>query len=188
MSAAKSRSRAPSGPPAPHPFLVGTALVLLRVLPGAIFLDACHHKFVASGLSVGEVFDAFWRYDYRPLLLAAIEEPPRLFGWSFRPWSTFLDAVLLGSETWERLVSGAILVFEALLGASLVLGACTRAMAVLGALLVAAFGLTKATWLFTVGQTNWTLFVMLLAVAFLAAGRTWGLDARLARRLPSWIS
>ncbi|MCA9687845.1 MAG: hypothetical protein KC457_37145, partial [Myxococcales bacterium] len=61
-------------------------------------------------------------------------------------------------------------------------------VAVLAALLMAVFGLAKAAWIFTPNTSNWLLVVLLLAAAFLAAGRVFGLDAKLAGRWPRWIS
>ena len=172
----------------PHPLLQRLALVMIRVLPGAILIDAVRYKLDAGGATIGEAFYNFWRYDYRGLLEAAIAQPPEIFGVPFGGYSWFLQHVMLGSETWERFLSGGILVFEGIAGICLVLGCCTRLMGFLAALLMACFGLAKATFFLTVKQNNWTLTALCLAAAFLAAGRVWGMDSRLQFRLPRWIS
>jgi len=165
-----------------------TAIVVLRVFCGAIFLSTAHWKLIRPGLPVGETFRQFTERDYLPLVQYAVAHPPIVLGWKMTWFSSMLDTVALGGNA-PYVIAGAVLIFEALLGISLVLGLGTRLMAFLGALLMAVMGLCKGLFFLTVTKgTNWYLAVMLLALALMAAGRVWGLDARLRHRLPRWIS
>lgn len=173
----------------PHPLFQRAALVLLRVFPGALLVDSALYKLTfGAPATLGEAIERFRVDDYRVLVQAAIEEPPRLFGHPFTAFAGFLEATALGSPAWERFVCGSLLGFELLAGALLVLGLGTRLVAVLAALLMIVFGLAKAAWILTPTTSNWLLVVMLLAAAMLAAGRVLGADARLAGRWPRWIS
>ena len=176
-------------PPSPHPFLQRLALVLLRVFPGAVLLDSAIYKLTFDEApTMGDAIERFRMADFHPLVEAAIADPPRLFGHPFHAFGSFLEAVALGSPSWERFVCGSLLAFELLAGVLLILGLGTRLVAVLAALLMAVFGLAKAAWIFTPNTSNWLLVVLLLAAAFLAAGRVFGVDAKVAGRWPPWVS
>ena len=163
-------------------------LTALRVFTGALFLGVAHWKLIKPGLPLGETITRFTEYDYLPLVRHAIENPPEVFGTRWTWFSNMLDSVALGGSA-PYVIAGAVLFFEGLLGISLVLGACTRLMAFLGALLIAVMGLAKGLTFLTVTQgTNWILVMVLLAMSLTAAGRIWGLDARLRHRLPRWIA
>lgn len=163
-------------------------ITALRVFAGAVFLGVAHWKLIRPGLGLEETIVQFTERDYLPLVRHAVENPPEVFGTPWTWFSELMGAVALGGSA-PYVIAGAVLFFEALLGVSLVLGVCTRLMAFLGALLVAVMGLCKGLFFLTVTQgTNWFLVMILLALALTAAGRIWGLDARLRRRLPGWIS
>ena len=170
MARAKSKRKRSTKAAAPHPLLQRAALVLTRVFPGLILIDAVQYKLSEGGDTIGAALENFWRADYRPLIERAIASPPEIFGHSFDAYGRFLEAAMLGSETWERVLSGGILAVEGLIGVCLVIGLCTRFMGILGALLMTAFGLAKSTYFLTVNATNWTLAAMMLVAAFLAAG------------------
>lgn len=178
-------------------------LFLLRVFVGLVFLSVSHHKLIApleqrdpatgvvlgeEDLSLKERIVTFAELDLMKRVEAAKANPPRIFGWELGWFTDLLAAITLPGKA-PYIFATLILVFEALLGICLVLGACTRLMAFLGAWLMLVFGLVKALPFLTVTKgTNWYLVMILLALALTAAGRIWGLDARLHRRLPGWIS
>jgi thiosulfate dehydrogenase [quinone] large subunit len=76
---------------------------------------------------------------------------------------------------------------ETVVGIGLTLGLLTGLASVVGLLLVVNYGL--ATQWMSPGQQGFHLLLTLLMVAFFfsRAGRTWGLDAWLARRKPQSI-
>lgn len=163
-------------------------LVSLRVFTGAVLFGAAWYKLVTPGTSLGDTISNFAEYDYIPLVQRAIAEPPTVLGWRMEWFAGLLETVFLPGKA-PYVFGGAILFFEGLLGISLVLGACTRLMSVLGAFLMLGFGLAKGLPFLTVTQgTNWFLVMILFALALTAAGRIWGMDARLQHRFPRWIS
>ncbi len=163
-------------------------ITALRVFAGAVFLGVAHWKLIKPGLPLDETITRFTEQDYLPLVQHAVLNPPEVFGTKWSWFSSLLESVALGGSA-PYVIAGAVLFFEALLGVSLVLGACTRLMAFLGALLIAVMGLAKGLYFLTVTQgTNWYLMMILVALSLTAAGRIWGLDARLRHRLPRWIA
>jgi uncharacterized membrane protein YphA (DoxX/SURF4 family) len=155
------------------------------VYTGALFLDAVQWKVLEAGLPLDEAVHRFVAQEYEPLVRHAIAHPPELWGWRLDAYSDFLSAVMLPGAS---VLGPLVLLFEALLGVSLVLGAGVRGMALGGALLMLAFGLAKGLYFLTVSTgTNWLLMVVLLALALTGAGRIWGLDAWLRPRLPRWL-
>ncbi len=178
-------------------------IVALRVFVGLVFLSVSHHKLIAPleekdpftgkviaehELSLKERIVTFAEQDLVKRVEAAQEKPPKLFGWELRWFTDLIAAITLPGKA-PYIFATLILFFEALLGICMLLGACTRLMGVLGALLMLVFGLVKALPFLTVTQgTNWYLVMILLALALTAAGRIFGLDAKLQHRLPRWIS
>jgi uncharacterized membrane protein YphA (DoxX/SURF4 family) len=153
-----------------------------------LFVGVAWWKIVLPGLPLGETLRVFVEHEYVPLIESAVRSPPEVLGWRLDWYAGFLETVMLPGNA-PYVFGGVILVFEGLLGVSLVLGACVRLSATLGALLMLAFGLAKRLPLVTVTQgSNWLLMMILVALALTAAGRIWGLDARLQHRLPRWIS
>ena len=177
-------------------------LVSLRLFVGLVFLSVSHHKLIAPletrdpvtqevierDLSLGERIEVFAENDLVPRVENAKANPPYIFGWELRWFTDLLAAVTLPGKA-PYIFGTLILVFELLLGIALVLGVCTRLMAFLGAWLMLVFGLVKAVPFLTVTKgTNWYLVMILFALALTAAGRIWGLDAKLQHRFPRWIS
>ena len=185
--AAKKKMRPPPSPKERlWPAMLG--LTSLRVFLGAVWLSSTFDKLFWT-LPEGGLLDHVAHFrdsTYPRLLQRGIDQPPTIFGEPFVGWSNFLESVCLPAASW---LAPLILFFEILLGLSLVLGAFVRLTALLGALMAIAFAMTKNVWLLTVRDTNWMLVVAMLALSLMAAGRVWGLDARLRRRgVPGWIS
>jgi uncharacterized membrane protein YphA (DoxX/SURF4 family) len=167
---------------------------VLRLWAGAFFLDAVVYKLVdhprereaATGEpeSLGRRFAHFRDADYRPMVEAAIADPPRVLGEPLTVYADFLRAVMLPNAD---VFAPAILVAEALLGVSLVLGLFVRLSAALGFGMMLAFSLAKRVYLLTVTSANWPLTLILLALSLAAAGRFVGLDAWVRRRGPRWL-
>jgi len=197
-SAKKGRAAADGGGGLWAPKL---GLVSLRIFVGLVFLSISHHKLIAPFEEIGEdgaavTYDLsmkervvlFAELDLMKRVDAAIETPPRIFGWELRWYADFLGAVVRPGKA-PYIFAGLILFFEPLLGLCLLLGVCVRLMAFLGAQLMLAFGLAKALPFLTVTKgTNWYLVMILLTLALTAAGRIFGLDAKLRHRFPGWIS
>lgn len=159
----------------------------LRVFTGLILVSAVHYKLTAPGLPLGEALDHFIEHDYTPLVQRAVENPPNVLGFEWQWFSDALGAVALGGAA-PKVLGTFVLALEGLVGIALMLGACTRLAAALGAGLMTVFGLAKGTYFLTVSQSNWYLVMICVMLALTGAGRMWGLDARLRHRLPGWIS
>ncbi len=203
MAAKKRSARAPAKPAGGGGGLWAPKLGLasLRIFVGLVFLSIAHHKLIAPleetqpdgtvtsyDLSLHDRIVLFAEADLIKRVDAAIETPPKLFGWELRWYADFLGAVVRPGKA-PYIFAALIIFFEALLGICLLLGVGTRLMAFLGALLMLAFGLAKALPFLTVTKgTNWYLVMILLTLSLTAAGRVFGLDAKLRRRLPGWIS
>ncbi len=177
-------------------------LVALRLFIGLVFLSASHHKLFApfeevdpqtgvvteQDLSFGERVTVFAERDLVPRVEGAREKPPSLFDWELGWFTDLLATVTLPGKA-PYIFAALIMIFEALLALSMLLGACVRLMGFLGAWLMLVFGLVKAVPFLTVTKgTNWYLVMILVTLALTAAGRIFGLDAKLRHRLPAWIS
>ena len=180
--ASRRKKPAGRGPLAPR-----IAIAFLRVFVGALFVDAVQYKLFSQGLPLADAIDQFVATQYVPYLQAAIADPPKFFGTPMTFYTWFLEHVML-ADGWKTFFAAAILFFEGLLGFALVLGACTRIFAVLGAILMAAFALMWRHYFLTATYSHWILTVVLVVLAVLAAGRFFGLDARLQHRFPGWVS
>jgi len=163
-------------------------IVLLRVFVGAVFLATFYHKVLSHDMSFGDAL-AFYtegeESQYREMIVGAIETPPRFFGTEMTFYSDFLQNVML---EYPRFYMACILIFEGLLGLALVMGFATRIFAFLGALLMCAFALAWRHHILTVSGPQWLLAVALFTLALTAAGRIWGVDARLRHKFWPWIS
>jgi thiosulfate dehydrogenase [quinone] large subunit len=145
------------------------ALVPIRVFVGWVFLRAALIKLAGGWLE-------------QPRLA------PFLEGWlkEDRPWgifSPFLRHVVLPhAQGWSAVVACG----EVLVGAALLAGFLTRAAALGGLLLSLAFLLARGDGI----EANPTapFVVMSFALLFSHSGRTLGLDAALADRLPRWLT
>lgn len=196
MAARRKRKRPPPGRDVPGPFARAVALLTLRLFAGGFFLVTAGWKLVEPGYSVFEKITAFREHEYVPFIERAVAHPPRVLGVELGAFADFLEGVMLPAAP---VAAPAVLLFEALLGLALVLGAGVRLFAALGFALMLVFSLGKpqpgqgeaepvGVFLFTVHSANWPLTWILLALACLAAGRVLGLDARLRRsRAPGWV-
>lgn len=197
MAAKKRRGKKASKQAPPRLWVPKLGMFLLRVFTGALFLDTVYFKLWLTrmrapedgglGLGLFDAFEHFVDHDYKVHIQRAVETPPVVLGSTWQWWSDMMESVFLPGAV-PYVVGPAVLVFELLLGLSLVLGAGVRLFAGLGALLMLVFGLNKAQYLLTIQGINWILCFVLIALATAAAGRMWGLDSRLSRRLPGWVS
>lgn len=202
MAAKKRGAKKQSTPPPPRLWVPKLGVFLLRVFTGALFIDAVYYKLYLTrmrapatvageegglGLGLIEAFNHFVEHDYKPLVQHAIDFPPELFGAPMNWYSKFSANVLMPGAV-PDVLGPAVLIFELLLGIALVLGTGVRLMAGLGAALMLVFGMSKGMYFLSISGTNWILFFVLIALATSAAGRMWGLDSRLSRRLPGWVS
>ncbi len=190
--AKKGRGRKPA--PAPLPLATRAGLVVLRLWAGGFFLVTAWWKLIEDGYTIGEKLDAF-EEEYVFWVQRAILQPPEVFGVRLGFFADFLEGAMLpGAAVWAPL----ILLFEVVLGLSLVLGLGVRLTASLGVLMMLAFNLAKpqpgaapedpmGVLLFTVRSANWPVTLILLLLALAAAGRVLGLDAWLRARAPRWL-
>lgn len=73
---------------------------------------------------------------------------------------------------------------ELLIGLALIVGLATRYASIAGAVMVACFWLTKGQGIFDAQNHDAIWFFIFVVLAGLHAGRTMGLDQRLAERFP----
>lgn len=190
--ARKGRGGKPASPP-PQPG-ARAGVVVLRLWAGGFFLVTAWWKLVQEGYTIGERMGLF-RAEYVTWIERAIAQPPELFGHVLGFYTDFLEAVMLPAAP---VLAPALLLFEALLGVSLVLGLGVRLTASLGVLMMLAFDLAKpqpgaspedpvGVFLFTVHSANWPVTLILLLLALVPAGRILGLDVWLRARGPRWL-
>ena len=188
----KGRGKQQTSPPLP--LGVRSGVVVLRLWTGCFFLVTAWWKLVEEGYTVGEKMGLF-REEYVAWIERAIQQPPELFGTPLGFYADFLEAVMLPAAP---VLAPLILVFEVLLGLSLVLGLGVRLTASLGVLMMLAFNLAKpqpfapsedpvGVYLFTVHSANWPVTLILLLLALVPAGRILGLDVWLHARGPRWL-
>jgi uncharacterized membrane protein YphA (DoxX/SURF4 family) len=168
----------------------------LRVYIGIIFLAAAHWKLIVPAGGIKDAIVTFAETEYRGYVRdypAAVEQglapPPSVFGMEMDWYPSLLSTVMDGGSA-PYLFGGAILIFEALLGLCLVLGVATRLMGFLGGMLMLLFAFVRGPELpfYTLKMPNYLLMMVLFTLALTAAGRIWGLDARLRHKLPDWIA
>lgn len=150
-------------------------LAVLRITVGLWFLKSIATKVsiaLAAGFLPVPVASDRW-IETMPKLLAryAAENP-------FPAYKAFLLGTVVPNQAFAHLTA----LGEVAVGLSLVLGLFTEVGAVAGALQVIVYGL--AVQHMSPGQQGFhvMLFAMMVAFLFARAGRTWGLDALLARR------
>lgn len=176
------------------PLGAAVGVTALRLWTGGFFLVTAWWKLVEEGYSVGEKM-GFFREEYVAWIQRAIQRPPELFGTPLTAYSGFLESVMLPAAP---VLAPLILLFEAVLGISLVLGAGVRLTASLGLLMMLAFDLAKpqpggaetdpvGVFLFTVHSANWPVTLILLLLALVPAGRVFGLDTWIRARGPRWL-
>jgi thiosulfate dehydrogenase (quinone) large subunit len=144
--------------------LARSALVLLRVYLGAVFLIAALPKI---------------RGDFTPGLVRFLDQVALQRGHPF--YQQFLqDVVLPNAPAFAALVTWG----ELLVGVTLVLGLLTRFSAAAALVLAVNYMFAKGAWFWTPSSNDAAFAAISLALLIGAAGRTLGLDALLARRWP----
>ena len=173
------------------------AYVLLRVYAGVFFLVTAHYKLVQEGYSIAEKIAYFRESEYVPMIQHAIRIRRRCSG--CRSTSSPPSSGRHAAVRW--VLRPRHLVFEALLGLTLILGFGVR---LVGGWASCSCSLSPwrsptrgprredpvGVFLFTVKSANWPLTLILLAVCLVAAGRVLGLDRWVRRRWPPllrWI-
>lgn len=146
----------------------GRLVALVRIGTGAVFLAAGYGK--ATGQFVRGVF-------------ATAASDMAKHSWPF--WASFLRSVVLPHAA---LFAWVVALSEAAVGLGLLFGLLTRIAAAGGALLVFAILLGQSyvpgsswdNWV-TAGITSRFALLLLVLLAAVPAGTTWGLDARIGR-------
>jgi uncharacterized membrane protein YphA (DoxX/SURF4 family) len=96
-------------------------------------------------------------------------------------YQNFLRAIVLPHESTFAVL---IVVAETAVAIALITGTATRLAAVVAMLLVTNYMFAKGLWWWNPSSNDGAFFVIALVLAVCAAGRTLGVDARLARRWP----
>ena len=161
----------------------------LRVYMGVVFLAIAHFHLFAPDGGITENIVHFAEVEYMDMVVRGTQTAPAFFGVELSWYPRFLETVMLGGNA-PYVFGGSILVFQGLLGICLVLGVGVRLMGFLGGFQMLAFMWAKAPDLpfYTTRQPNYLVMMVLFALALTAAGRIWGLDARLRRKLPRWLA
>ncbi len=144
--------------------LARAALVLLRVYLGVIFLVAAWPKL---------------RGDFTPELTGFLQKVALENGHPF--YREFVQRVLLPNAS---LFATVVTWGELLVGLTLLLGLITRFSAGVALVLTVNYMLAKGAWLWTPSSNDAAFAIISLALLIGAAGRTFGVDAFLARRWP----
>jgi thiosulfate dehydrogenase [quinone] large subunit len=144
--------------------LARAALVLLRIYLGVIFLLAAWPKL---------------RGDFTPHLIEFLEKVALERGHPF--YQEFVHRFVLPNAS---LVASLVTWGELLVGLTLILGLMTRLSATLALLLVVNYMFAKGAWFWQASSNDAAFAVIAVALLIGAAGRTFGLDALLAKRWP----
>jgi thiosulfate dehydrogenase [quinone] large subunit len=144
--------------------LARAALVLLRIYLGVVFLIAAWPKVVG---------------DFTPGLGKFLEEVALVKGHPF--YQEFVHGIVLpNASVFAALVTWG----ELLVGITLVLGLLTRLSSAVALLLTMNYMFAKGAWFWTPSSGDAAFVMISLALLIGAAGRTFGLDAVLAKRWP----
>jgi thiosulfate dehydrogenase [quinone] large subunit len=144
--------------------LARAALALLRVYLGVVFLMAAIPQLQGD-----------FTTDFTAFLQGRGLEQSHLF------YREFLQEVVLPNA---RLFAALVIWGELLVGVLLILGLLTRLSAAVALLLALNCMLAKGAWPWTPSSNDAAFAAISLALIIGAAGRTFGLDAVLARRWP----
>lgn len=156
-------------------------LAFLRIVVGLYFVKSLVTKMTVGllgGFLPVPVVSERWLGVMPKIVARQASENPLLF------YKHFLtDTVLPNSDTFARLAAWG----ETAVGIGLTLGLLTGLASLIGLILVANYGL--ATQWMSPGQQGFhlVLFALMLAFFFARAGRTWGLDGRLASSRPNSV-
>lgn len=169
---AAGRSSAPSRPASAglNPQIAGAAFALLRIFVGLMFLT--------SGIEKWEWFQKAY------MVTAARNTAAILQGTALQGGSPFLKQVV---ATHSMLFTCLVVGGEILIGVLLTLGLFSRAAALyalgLNLVYLAAYWRSGSHW----QMLNEAFVVLEVAFLMVGPGRTFGLDARFARKRPGWI-
>ena len=153
-------------------------LAVLRIAVGLYFVKSLVTKMsivLVGGVLPVPTVSARWIEVMPKIVAKQASENPVLF------YKHFLEnTVLTHPELFAQLTAWG----ETVVGLGLTLGLLTGLSSLVGLLLVTNYGL--ATQWMSPGQQgfHYVLFVLMVAFFFSRAGRTWGLDARIAERSP----
>lgn len=153
-------------------------LAVLRIVVGLYFVKSLVTKMtlvMLGGVLPVPAVSARWLEVMPKIVTKQASENPIAF------YKHFLDATVLpNSNLFAHLTAWG----ETVVGIGLTLGLLTGLASLIGLILVINYGL--ATQWMSPGQQGFhlVLFFLMLAYFFARAGRTWGLDAWLARRRP----
>jgi thiosulfate dehydrogenase [quinone] large subunit len=151
---------------------------VLRIVVGLYFVKSLVTKMtviMVGGVLPFPAVSERWLTVMPKIVAKQASENPILF------YKQFLEGtVLTHSSTFAQLTAWG----ETVVGIGLTLGLLTGLASLVGLLLVVNYGL--ATQWMSPGQQGFhlVLFFLMVAFFFARAGRTWGLDAWLARRRP----
>lgn len=144
--------------------LARTALVVLRIYLGVVFLVAALPKF---------------QQDFTQGLLGFLDQVALQRGHPF--YQEFLQRIVIPhASLFAILVSWG----ELLVGLSLILGLLTRVSAAVAFLLAVNYMFAKGQWFWSPSSNDAAFALISVALLLGAAGRTFGLDSLLARRRP----
>jgi thiosulfate dehydrogenase (quinone) large subunit len=144
--------------------LARAALTFLRAYLGVIFLLAAWPKV---------------QEDFAPRLATFLDQVALVKGHPF--YQQFIREVVVPNAT----VFAPLIVWgELLVGIGLVLGLATRLSATVALLLMANYMFAKGAWFWTPSSNDAAFAAIAIALIIGAAGRTFGVDAFLARRWP----
>jgi uncharacterized membrane protein YphA (DoxX/SURF4 family) len=156
-------------------------LALLRIVVGLYFVKSLVTKMTIiplGGVLPVPAVSERWLSVMPKIVAKQASDNPVIF------YKHFLEeTVLRHSGIFARLTAWG----ETVTGLGLTLGFCTGLASLVGLILVINYGL--ATQWMSPGQQGFhiVLFFLMVAFFFARAGRTWGLDAWLARRKPGSI-
>lgn len=144
--------------------LARAALVILRIYLGMVFVLAALPKL---------------QEDFTPALVSFLQNVALVKGHPF--YRDFAQQVVLPNASFfAALVTWG----ELLVGIALILGLMTRLASAAGLLLAINYLFAKGAWFWTPSSNDAAFLAIFLALLIGAAGRTFGLDAYLARRWP----
>jgi thiosulfate dehydrogenase [quinone] large subunit len=144
--------------------LARAALAFLRIYLGVVFLLAVWPKLQS---------------DFTPGLTGFVEKVGLEKGHPF--YQEFLRRVVLPNPT---LFSALVTWGELLVGITLVLGLATRLSAAMALVLTVNYMFAKGAWFWIPSSNDAAFAALSVALLIGAAGRTFGLDAILAKRWP----
>jgi uncharacterized membrane protein YphA (DoxX/SURF4 family) len=153
-------------------------LAVLRIVVGLYFVKSLVTKMtlvMLGGVLPIPMVSGRWLDVMPKIVTRQASENPLLF------YKQFLEGTVLpNSSTFAQLTAWG----ETVAGIGLTLGLLTGVASIVGLILVVNYGL--ATQWMSPGQQGFhlVLFFLMLTFFFARAGRTWGLDAWLARRNP----